>query len=128
MEELLFEVGHPNYKLLCDIGNFVCADEDFATACGRLFPMAAHVHAKDMFCRSGDRYAPGEGWIELRSGNYVRPTVLGHGDVPVYQILRALKKSGYDGFVSIEFEGMEDNLDALRISADNLKRMLADIE
>ena len=51
-----------------------------------------------------------------------------HGDVPVYQILRALKRSGYEGFVSIEFEGMEDNLDALRISAGNLKRMLSDIE
>jgi sugar phosphate isomerase/epimerase len=48
--------------------------------------------------------------------------------VPVYQILKSLKASGYDGYISLEYEGMEDTIEAMEIGAENLKRMLSDIE
>ena len=128
LEALFAAVDHPNYKWLCDIGNFCCSDEDLAAACGRLAEMAVHVHAKDGFIRSGMSYDPGEGWLRTRSGNFVRPTILGHGDVPVFQSLGVLHRAGYDGFVSIEFEGIEEPLEALAISVQNLKRMIGDID
>ena len=36
-----------------------------------------------------------------------------------------LKKSGYDGYISIEFEGMEDVLEAIQIGLENLKLYIA---
>ena len=127
LESLFATVDHPNYKWLCDVGNFICADEDLSAACGRLTDLAVHVHAKDIFLRSGMRYDPGRGWMRTRAGNFIRPTILGHGDVPVFQSLGVLRRAGYDGYVSIEFEGMEDPLEALEISAQNLKRMLREL-
>ena len=127
VEELFYQVDHENYGLLCDIGNFGGADEDCAAAVSRLLPHICFVHAKDSFIKSGMTYDPGRGYNRTRGGNFRRSTILGHGDVPVYQILTAIKKSGYDGYVSIEFEGIEDTMMALEISAENLKRMISDI-
>ena len=36
--------------------------------------------------------------------------------------------SGYKGYYSLEFEGIEDNLMAIEISVENLHRMLREIE
>ena len=41
---------------------------------------------------------------------------------------RIIKKSGYDGFVSLEFEGMEDPLQSIEIGLANLKRYIAMLE
>ena len=128
IEELMYCVDHENYGLLCDIGNFGGADEDCAAAVSKLLPHICFVHAKDSFLKSGMTYDPGRGYNRTRGGNFRRSTILGHGDVPVYQILTAIKKSGYDGYVSLEFEGIEDTMMAVEISAENLKRMLNDIE
>lgn len=127
MLALIDAVGHPNFSWLCDIGNFGAVDEDCSTAVSRLLPSLCFVHAKDCFVRSGMLYHPGRGFVATRGGNFRRATILGHGDVPVYQILRAIALSGYDGYVSIEHEGMEDNLMALEIGAENLQRMLSDL-
>ena len=128
IEELMYCVDHENYGLLCDIGNFGGADEDCAAAVSKLLPHICFVHAKDSFTKCGMTYDPGRGYNRTRGGNFRRSTILGHGDVPVYQILTAIKKSGYDGYVSLEFEGIEDTMMAVEISAENLKRMLNDIE
>ena len=128
MEELFYQVDHENYGLLCDIGNFGAADEDCDRAVSRLLPHICFVHAKDAFLRSGMMYNPGRGYNRTRGGDYRRATIFGHGNVPTYQILLAISKSGYDGYVSLEFEGIEDTVSAVTISAENLKRMLEDIE
>ena len=52
VEQLFNAVAHDNYGLLVDVGNFVCADEDNATAVSRVAPYAIHVHAKDMYTSS----------------------------------------------------------------------------
>ncbi len=128
IEELMYCVDHENYGLLCDIGNFGGADEDCAAAVSKLLPHIFFVHSKDSFTKCGMTYDPGRGFNRTRGGSFRRSTILGHGDVPVYQILTAIKKSGYDGYVSLEFEGIEDTMMAVEISAENLKRMLNDIE
>lgn len=128
MEELFYQVDHENYGLLCDIGNFGGADEDCAEAVSKLLPHICFVHAKDAFKRNGMCYDPGRGFSRTRGGHYRRATIFGHGDVPAFQILAAIKKSGYDGYVSLEFEGIEDPLLAVEIGAENLKRMITDLE
>jgi len=127
VEALVSGVNHPNFGVLIDIGNFICVDEDPAVAVGRLAPYVFHVHAKDFHLRSGMRPAPGEGWNASRGGNYWRGAIIGHGDVPVPQCMRLLKRSGYDGVLSVEFEGMEDVLTGIRIGQDNLRRYLREL-
>ena len=123
--KLFTAVNCPNYRFLCDIGNFICADEDCAVSVGKLKDLIAHVHVKDFFIRSGMEPDPGKGWFQARAGNYVRGTVFGQGNIPTLQCLRIIKKSGYDGYISLEFEGMEEPLQSIEISFDNLKRYLA---
>ena len=127
MLALFNAVAHPNYKYLCDIGNFGGVDEDCAKAVSKLLPFIAHVHAKDCFWRSGKERDPGFGWGRTRAGNYRRATIYGQGDVPVFQILYNIRSSGYDGFVSLEFEGIEENVLGVTQSFANLKRDIAEI-
>ncbi len=128
MLELFDAVNNTNYGFLCDIGNFGGVDENCSTAVSKLLDLIVHVHAKDCFTRSGMSYNPGRGFNVSRAGNYRRATIFGHGDVPSFQILKSIKNSGYDGYVSIEFEGMESVLDGVSIGAENLNRMISDLE
>ena len=125
VEKLVRKVAHHNFGLLIDIGNFLCADEDPVCAVGRLVPYAFHVHAKDFHTRSGNEMDPGEGWFLSRGGNYLRGAVAGHGNVGLFQCLKKLKNSGYEGTVSLEFEGIEESLKGIRIGYANLRRILA---
>lgn len=124
VETLIKAVGSPNFGALVDIGNFLCADEDPMMAVGRMAPYAFHVHAKDFHvkCPSAD---PGEGWFKSRGGTWLRGSIIGHGNVNIKGCLGLLKEAGYDGFLSIEFEGMEDNRRALEIGFANLSRYAA---
>jgi len=65
---------------------------------------------------------PGDGFFISRGGNFLRGTVIGHGDVPVVRCLRSLKQRGYDGWMAVEFEGMENCIEGIRIGYSNLKR------
>lgn len=127
MLQLFTAVNCPNYRFLCDIGNFICADENSAVAVGKLKDLISHVHVKDFFIRSGMEPDPGRGWFQTRAGNYIRGTIFGQGNIPTYQCLRLIKQSGYDGYVSLEFEGMEDCLMSIEISIENLKRYIAQL-
>ena len=126
MEQLVLAVDHPNYGLLTDIGNFLCADENPVTACARVAPYARLVHAKDFIVKSGMEVDPGQGFFRSRGGKYLRGTILGHGDVPVRQCFYALKRAGFgsrpEDTIALEFEGFERTNDALRIGLENLHR------
>ncbi len=128
IDDLLYAVNHKNYGFLCDMGNFMVAGEDCARSVSRLIHHVCYVHAKDNFIKSGMDYNPGRGWHLTRSGYYRRPAIIGHGVVPTFQILQALKSQGYDGWVSIEYSGIEENLMAIEIGSENLKRMVKDLE
>ena len=127
VEKLINTVADENFGQLVDMGNFLCADDDPAVAVGRCAPYAFYAHAKDFIVKSGNGYNPGEGFFLSRGGNYLRGTIIGHGDVPVVQCIRALHKAGYDGYLAIEFEGMEDCITGISIGLANLKKFVAEI-
>ena len=56
-----------------------------------------------------------------RAGTYLAGGVIGEGVVPVKRCLSILKAAGYDGYVSIEFEGCEDCVAAIGRGHANLK-------
>lgn len=125
MEALVNGVDHPNFGLLIDMGNFLCVDEDPAQAIGRLLPYAFHIHAKDFHVKPGNGHNPGQGWFQSRAGNYLRPAIIGHGDLPILQCIRLLENFAYEGILSIEFEGIEDPLMAIEISLNNLRSYMS---
>ena len=128
VEKLVLAVDHENFGLLCDMGNFLCVDEDPTQAISRTAPYAFYAHAKDFLVKSGSGPNPGKGFFKTRGGNYLRGTIVGHGAVPVRQCISILKAAGYDGMVAIEFEGMEDVLEGISIGLENLRRYIGETE
>jgi len=124
VEKLINTVDHPAFGALVDIGNFMCADEKSARSVGILARYCKHVHVKDFHFKSGSEMAPGNGWFTTRGGDYLRGAILGSGAVPVAQCIRVLKNAGYDGYLSIEFEGCEDHLRGIEWGLAFLRRCL----
>ncbi len=121
-------VNHPNFGLLCDIGNFLCADAEPGMAVEMVAPYAVFAHAKDFCVKNADQPNPGRGFFQSRGGNYLKGTIIGHGNVPVVQCLQTLKNAGYDGYLSLEFEGMEDTVEALSIGLENLHSYISQLK
>ena len=112
VEELIRRVGHPNYGWLVDIGNFICTDNEPLASVKLAAPYAVHAHAKDFILKDASVPAPA-GFNRSRGGRLWRGTTLGHGDIPVAECIAALVGAGYSGWLSLEFEGHEENLPAL---------------
>ena len=125
VKKLIETVNHPNFGWNMDMGNFMCADEIPAEAVKVAAPMAVHAHAKDFHYKAKGEYVPKQGWFGTRGGNALRGSIIGHGVVNVPECLKILRDAGYDGWLSVEFEGIEDCLMALRADLANLKEMLA---
>jgi len=125
VEQLVTAVNHPNFGVLIDIGNFLCVDDDPAMAVGRLMPYAFHCHAKDFHIKPGTGLFPGQGWFVSRAGNYLRGAIIGHGNVEILHCLKIMNNGGFEGVLSIEFEGMEDVLTGIQQGHDNLRRLVA---
>ena len=122
VKALIDVVGDDNYRWLVDLGNFLCVDESPSEAVKTAAPYAVHVHAKDFIFRPADMATP-EGFITTRGGNFIRGTILGHGIVPLDACVKTLRDVGYDGTLSLEFEGLEDNILALEMGYRTLVRL-----
>jgi sugar phosphate isomerase/epimerase len=120
VQRLVLGVNRPNFRTTLDVGNFLCADEDPIAAVKNNIGIASHIHFKDFYVRERN---PGEGWFRSRHGRYLRGAIVGQGDVAVPEIIKIIRDSGYDGFVSIEFEGMEECKTGSRIGMQNVRRL-----
>ena len=112
-----------NFGMLVDIGNFICAGEDLGVAVGRCATYAFNVHVKDFLLKSGNEDQP-EGFNMNRVGDYIRGTVLGHGMVPIKKCINALKRAGYDGYLTLEFEGFEDCEFGIKAGLNYINKLL----
>ena len=121
VEAIINGVADENFGALVDIGNFMCADEDPAVAVGNVAPYAFHVHCKDFHYKKGTELVPPDGFFGTRGGNWLRGAIIGHGVVPVEQCIRLLKKAGYDGYFTVEFEGMADPVTGVRCGLNTLR-------
>lgn len=124
VETLILAVNHPNYGWLVDMGNFLCVDEPALHALPIAAPYAFHAHAKDFLYKPAWETNPGEGWFPSRNGSHLRGTVVGHGVVPLAYCIGVLRERGYDGWLSYEFEGMEENLPAIKAGYQVLRNLL----
>lgn len=123
VKRLLHAVNKPNFKFTVDIGNFLCVDEDPLTATRASIADASFLHLKDFYVR---RTSPGPDWLETLGGQFIRGSVFGFGDLPLGLILKDVVASGYDGFVSLEYEGNEPALYGCEVGLNNIRRLLAE--
>ncbi|MCC2684497.1 MAG: sugar phosphate isomerase, partial [Paenibacillaceae bacterium] len=122
VQRLVTQVNRPNFRTLLDIGNFLVVDENPVAAVKNNLPYASMVHLKDFFYRAPHR-KPGEMWRTTPNGFFWRGAIVGHGDIDMYEVIRAIKTSGYDGNISIEFEGAEECKLGTRIGFENARRI-----
>lgn len=114
---LVEAVNRPNFKMCLDTGNLLCVDEPPETSMRKCIPYAGMIHIKDFYIRKKDRLSglhgpfdpKAEGWFESLGGNMLRGAILGQGDIDTVSVVRDIRASGYDGYISLEFEGIEDS-------------------
>lgn len=123
VQRVLQLVDRPNFKTTLDVGNFLCVDEDPLVGVKRNLPYASLVHFKDFYIRPYYRYPGGGDWFRSANGNYMRGAIVGQGDLPIPEIVKLIKASGYDGNVTIEFEGMEDCKVGSKLGMDYLRQL-----
>jgi len=122
VQRVVEAVDRPNFKTTLDTGNFLCVDEDPIVGVKKNLPYASMIHFKDFYIRPFDEH-PGDGkWFPTLTNNYLRGSIFGQGDIEVRKIVKLVKDSGYDGFISLEFEGMEECREATKISLANIRR------
>ncbi|MCB5283708.1 MULTISPECIES: sugar phosphate isomerase/epimerase [Micrococcaceae] len=124
VRRLIYLVDEPNFRTTVDVGNFLVVDEDASTAVARNAPYASIFHLKDFYVR---HQYPGEGWIHTDGGAYLLGAIVGYGDLDMRSIVRNIVASGYDGFISLEFEGIEDCLLAATTGLANMQRLFAEV-
>lgn len=114
VEKLINTVNHPNYGWLVDIGNFMCVNADCLESVKIGAKYAFHVHAKD-FVLSDNGFA-------TSNGTKIQGTIVGNGVVPVKDCIDVLKESGYNNYITVEFEGPEECLSAIKQGLEFLKK------
>jgi len=129
LEALYAAVNHENFGLLVDMGNFLFADDVPAVSVGALAEHAFHAHAKDFHIKPASGANPGRGFgWQSKSGQYLRGAIIGHGDVDVMHCIRALQKNKYDGWLGVEFEGIEEPFEGISIGLENLRRYIGELQ
>lgn len=122
VQRIINEVNRDNFRTTMDVGNFMCVDENAVAGVKNNLPYASMIHLKDFYYRPGTNY-PGEGWLQTTAGNYLRGAIVGQGDLDMGRIVNIIKASGYDGYLSIEFEGWGDCRVGSKVGMANAKRL-----
>lgn len=123
VEALMKAVNHENFGWLVDIGNFMCADENPLDAVKVGAKYTVYAHVKDFYFADKSQECP-EGYFGTRGGNYLCGAVLGEGVVPVKECIDIIKTAGYDGWVTLEYEGRENPETGVARGLEFLKKQI----
>lgn len=123
VQRVLAAVDRPNFKTTLDVGNFMCVDEDPIVGVKKNLPYASLIHFKDFYFRPYYENPGGGKWFTTANDNFLRGSIVGQGDINIREVIKLIKESGYDGYITLEFEGMEECREASKIGMDNIKRL-----
>ncbi|MEO7158349.1 MAG: sugar phosphate isomerase/epimerase, partial [Vicinamibacterales bacterium] len=126
VEQLIKSVAHKNYGLTIDLGNFLCVNENPTDATRRLAKYVIMAHAKDFHMKPKTQMPP-TGWFATPTDIALRGAIAGHGVLELPAALKLLKRAGYDGYLSLEFEGMEEPAKGITLGLEYLKCCLANL-
>ncbi len=100
-------VGSPALRANIDTGNFLLVNQNPTEAAQELAALAALVHLKDFRrARAGET----EHVYKALDGVPFTGAVVGQGEVDLPAILKILGEAGYEGWLSLEYEGGDDPL------------------
>ncbi len=116
----VLEMAGPDLMMTYDSGNMVMGDEDPVAFLEAVKSRVVHAHAKDW------EPLPPETDLGLtaRSGRKYVGTVVGQGILDYPAIIAALKAMDYQGFLSFEYEGRGDPVQAAREGMAYLRSLL----
>ncbi len=113
---LLSELDSPWVGACVDVGNFIGAGDDPVEATSRVVGHAVHVHVKDLKRIQADDGS--EKWQSCTPGK---------GDIDYRAILPMFAQAGYEGALSIEAEGPEDDMAQAEYAVNWLRQMLEEL-
>ena len=113
--EVIRDINSPSLKATVDVGNYMNGGQEGHIGSRLAAPYAAYVHFKD-FVKVADSKLPW-GWN-------IKACVLGEGAVNHRACLEALRDAGYNGFVALEYEGVEEEQTGVPKSVAYMKRVM----
>lgn len=122
IRKIIDEVGSDALQANINTGNFLLVNQNPADAVRGVVALAVAVTLKD-FKKVADDY---DGILfEALNGEKFAGAVIGEGCVNLSKILMFLKGVGYNGYLSIEYEGDEDTMTAVTRSVENARKLMA---
>ena len=107
--EVAERVDAPSIGLNFDIGHAYCVSEDLPRAIARLAPHIRHYHVEDIAAsRVHHHLVPGTGAINFP------------------EVIDAIRKTGYDGWITVELYPFQDDPDGAARQALDVLRPLID--
>jgi sugar phosphate isomerase/epimerase len=121
VKEIIENVDSPFVRSTFDTGNFLLVHEEPQRAFDRLKHEIVHVHFKDFREKEAAEEIKG---FKSTQGVELIGTVPGDGQVDLAYIVEGLKDEGYQGWLSIEYEGHDDAKDSNEEAVRRLKKLL----
>jgi sugar phosphate isomerase/epimerase len=112
MNTMLKDIDSPYFKYCPDTGNFLTSGVDPVTEFKATAKNAVHVHLKDVI-----KAPPGS------TREYAMCTI-GEGIVDIAGCIKVMQDVGYDKYLSIEYEGMEDPKEGVKKSVEYTQSVL----
>lgn len=104
-----------------DTGNFLLVNQPSHEAIKEVARYANMVHFKD-FAPAPEGY---DGYtFDALNGDRFVGTCVGEGNVDLAKCIQELKSAAFDGWLSVEYEGEEDPIDAVPRSIANARKFL----
>ncbi|WP_461205884.1 sugar phosphate isomerase/epimerase family protein [Clostridium sp. DL1XJH146] len=89
IEPIINKIKHKNFGIIWDVGHtFKIYGDDISKFLDKMWKYIKHVHIKDL----------------KRVNNQLELCMIGDGVIPVPELIKELKKRGYKGYISLEWE------------------------
>jgi L-ribulose-5-phosphate 3-epimerase len=132
---LMQAVDHPGVRILYDQANLAFThNEPYQEAIPLQQAWIAHVHVKDLVFIDPDKPFSADAVSRVKAEDRaVRSRLVGEGVLDWPAILAVLKSTGYDGFLSLEYEyrwhpqDLSEPAEGFRRSAETLNKMLSSL-
>ena len=134
VRQILTGVKRENFGHQLDVGNYTCVDDIPEIAVKKMISFAKTIHMKDFYLRPAHRDPGGavefsceNSWFRSVNGTFLRGSILAQGDIDIWDVMRTIKNSAFDGDIYLEYEGMEECEYGTHVSFANMKRIYHEV-
>ena len=134
VRQILTGVKRENWGHQLDVGNYTCVDDIPEIAARKMIGFAKTIHMKDFYARPAHSEPGGaedfnceNSWFRSVNGTFLRGSILAQGDIDIWDVMRTIKSSSFDGDIYLEYEGMEECEYGTHVSFANMKRIYHEV-